>query len=69
MQNVWYWRPAAGVEDTQTLKEQDVVERQAQAAQEERPMEPEEHFYSDTEEEFLTGTDYMRLIINLCEKL
>ncbi len=65
MQNVWYWRPAAGVEDTLTLEEQDDVERQAQ---EEGPMEPEEHFYSDTEEELLTGTDYMRFIINLCVK-
>ncbi|KTF74070.1 hypothetical protein cypCar_00016024 [Cyprinus carpio] len=55
--------PAAGVEDTQTLKEQDVVERQAQAAQEERPMEPEEHFYSDTEEEFLTEPPAVQVAI------
>lgn len=66
MLNLCFWRPAAGVEDTQTHKEQDDVERQAQ---EEGPMEPEEHFYSDTEEELLTGTDYMRFIINLYEKL
>ncbi len=68
MLNLCFWRPAAGVEDTQTLKEQDDVERQVQTAQEEGPMEPEEHFYSDTEE-LLTGTDYMRFITNLYEKL
>ncbi|XP_016431454.1 obscurin-like [Sinocyclocheilus rhinocerous] len=55
--------PAAGVEDTQTLKEQDHVERQVQAAQEEGPMEPEEHFYSDTEEEFLTEPPAVQVAI------
>ncbi len=67
MLNLCFWRPAAGVEDTQTLKEQDDVERQIQTAQEEGPMEPEQHFYSDTEE-LLTGTDYMTFITNLCKK-
>ncbi|XP_067270783.1 LOW QUALITY PROTEIN: obscurin [Pseudorasbora parva] len=42
--------PAAGVEDTHTLEEQDYVERQVQAGQGEGPMEPEEHFFSNTEE-------------------
>ncbi|KAF4110126.1 obscurin [Onychostoma macrolepis] len=55
--------PAAGVEDTETLKEQDDVERQVQAAQEEAPMEPEEHFYSDTEEELLTEPPAVQVAI------
>ncbi|XP_043103008.1 obscurin [Puntigrus tetrazona] len=46
--------PAAGIEDTQTLKEQEDDERQVHAEKEEGPVEPEEHFYSDTEEELLT---------------
>ncbi|XP_051759853.1 obscurin-like [Ctenopharyngodon idella] len=55
--------PAAGVEDTQTLEEQDDVERQAQAAQEEGPIEPEEHFYSNTEEEMLTEPPAVQVAI------
>lgn len=45
------------------------MERQAQAAQEEGPIEPEEHFYSNTEEEMLTGKDCMWFLNNLPEKL
>ncbi|XP_052419981.1 obscurin [Carassius gibelio] len=54
---------AAGVEDPQTLKEQDDMERQVQVAQEEGPVEPEEHFYSDTEEEFLTEPPAVQVAI------
>ncbi|KAG1973513.1 obscurin [Pimephales promelas] len=42
--------PAAGDEDKHALEEQDDVERQVQGAQLEGPMDPEEHFYSKTEE-------------------
>lgn len=44
------------------------MERQVQAAQLEGPMDPEEHFYTNTEE-LLTGKDCMWFLNNLCETL
>lgn len=67
-QKLCFWSPPAGVEDKHTLEEQDDVERQVQAAQLEGPMDPEEHFYSNTEE-LLTGKDCMCFLNNLSEKL
>ncbi|XP_073675951.1 obscurin [Garra rufa] len=54
---------AGSVEDTHAFEEQDDVERQVQAAQAEGPVEPEEQFYSDTEELLLTEPPAVQVAI------